>query len=104
MPHGWAIAEFWLLLRDCLVFEDQDRLVLLAGVPPEWLRHPQGIRVEGLQTYFGPCSFHLAPRETGAVLELTGAAAPPGGFVVRLPGGDCPLPRGRKEALIKLTS
>jgi len=104
MPHGWAIAEFWLLLRDCLVFEDRDRLVLLAGVPPEWFRHPKGIKVEGLETCFGTCSFHLAPRQNGALLRLTGAAAPPGGFVVRLPGGDHLLAPGRKEALIRVTS
>ena len=35
MPHGWAIAEVHLLLRDCLAYEDNQQLVLFAGVPEE---------------------------------------------------------------------
>ena len=44
----WAIAEMWLLLRDCLVYEDGDRLVLLAGVPPEWFTHGEPMVIENL--------------------------------------------------------
>src|SRR5207248_1937604 len=45
MPHGWAIAEMALLLRDALAFEDGGRLVLLAGVPVEWLRGKQAFSI-----------------------------------------------------------
>ncbi len=84
MPHGWAIAEVHLLLRDCLLFEDGDRLVLFGGVAPEWFAHPEGIEAERLPTHFGPCSFRWAPEAGGASLTLSGAE-PPGGFVLRLP-------------------
>jgi hypothetical protein len=120
MPHGWAIAEMWLLLRDCLVFEDGDRLVLLAGIDPAWLRDEQGIAIEGLPTHFGRCSFDWAPAEAGATLKLVGAAAPPAGFALRLPralevrasadgkpveraaNGDILLPAATREARIDL--
>jgi hypothetical protein len=85
MPHGWAVAEFWLLLRDSLLFEDGDHLVLLAGVPAEWLTGKEGVRVEGAPTYFGPASFAWARADGGATLTLAGDASPPEGFVLRLP-------------------
>ena len=41
MPHGWAIAEVHLLLRDCLAYEDDGRLVLFAGVPVRLVHRPR---------------------------------------------------------------
>ena len=122
MPHGWAIAEMWLLVRDALLFEDGDRLVLLGGVPSEWLAGKQPIKVERMPTYFGPCSYEYTRVEGGAVLTLSGEAAPAEGFVLRLPaslrptvqvggktlqpqaGGDFLLPAGTKRAEIALAS
>lgn len=85
MPHGWAIAEVWLLMRDCLVAEDNDRLLLLGGVPADWFTDPAGMQIEDLPTEYGRCSFRYAPTDSGAVLTLSGDAMPAGGFVVCLP-------------------
>jgi hypothetical protein len=85
MPHGWAIAELWLLLRDCLVFEDDQRLVLLGGVPPDWFQSQQGIAVENLPTQFGRCSFRYTTQDNKAAFVITGEASPRGGFVLRIP-------------------
>ncbi len=85
MPHGWAVAEMWLLLRDCLVYEDEDRLHLLPGVPPDWFTGNQAMAVESLPTYFGICSFAYVPDRNHATLTFTGDASPPGGFVLALP-------------------
>jgi hypothetical protein len=85
MPHGWAIAEFWLLMRDCLAFENNQRLVLLSGVPPAWFTHKDGIRIEDLPTYFGKLNLLWKPKQGGATLSLGGTAKPPKGFLLRLP-------------------
>lgn len=85
MPHGWAIAEFWLLMRDAIVHEDGGRLVLLAGVAPEWFKHPAGMQVENLPTHFGPFSFKYSPEREFATLTLTGGAQPTEGYSLRLP-------------------
>jgi hypothetical protein len=87
MPHGWAIAEVWLLLRDCLVFENAESLVLLGGVPPNWLEDPAGIEWGGLPTYFGACGLQYKAGAGAAELSLTGSAHPPDGFRLRLPNG-----------------
>jgi hypothetical protein len=84
MPHGWAMAEFFLLLRDSLVFESGGTLVLLAGVPEAWFKAPAGMKLANLPTHFGPCSLACARTKTGATLAATGAR-PPGGYVWRIP-------------------
>jgi len=85
MPHGWAITELHLLMRDCLLLEDSGRLVLLPGVKPAWFNAAEGMSVANMPTHFGACSFAYKRTATGAVLELTGDAAPPEGFVLCLP-------------------
>lgn len=86
MPHGWAIAEFHLLLRDALVFEDGNQLVLFAGVPAAWFA--QSMHLRHLPTHFGTLDVEWQPGEGKATLTIGGNASPPGGIVLRTPGGD----------------
>lgn len=85
MPHGWAIAEFWLMMRDCLAFENGEQLVLLSGIPPAWFTREDGITIENLPTYLGKLNLRWKPVQAGAIMTLTGRAKPPGGFLLRLP-------------------
>ena len=87
MPHGWAVAELVLLLRDCLVYEDNDTLVLLAGIPDEWFTSKQPLIIQNLPTHFGTLSLKYQSTDRGATLTLAGSAKPPGGCILRLPGG-----------------
>ncbi len=93
MPHGWAIAEVWLLLRDCLVFEADRRLVLFAGIPPEWFTHKDGITTKDLPTYFGKLNLKWKLTQSGATLKIEGEAKPPKGFVLRIPPSLNPVVR-----------
>jgi hypothetical protein len=93
MPHGWATAEVWLLMRDCLVFEADQRLVLFAGVPPEWFTHKDGMTIKNLPTYFGKLNMQWRPTKAGAILKLDGKAKPPKGFILRLPAPLNPVVR-----------
>ncbi len=115
MPHGWSVAELVLLLRDSLLFEQGDRLVLLAGVPPDWFRSKEGMSLRSLPTVFGKLTLEYRVTSQGAVMELWGDALPPGGFTLRLPpdlgatvthegepltvspDGDCVLPPGTRR-------
>ncbi|MHC4642594.1 MAG: hypothetical protein ACYS32_13190 [Planctomycetota bacterium] len=93
MPHGWAIAEVWLLLRDCLVIEADRRLVLFSGIPPAWFTHKDGMTIKNLPTYFGKLGIQCKPTKAGATLKLDGEAKPPKGFVLRLPASFNPIVR-----------
>jgi hypothetical protein len=101
MPHGWVLAELWLLMRDCLLFEDGDRLILVGGVAPAWFTSKEGMAIEGLPTHFGPCTFRYTAENSGAVLTLSGPAAPPGGFVLRLPKAMAATVTVRSETLVR---
>jgi hypothetical protein len=57
IPHGWAAAEFVLLLRDALFFEvdeDDDPHVYLApGLLPRWVGNGEAVTVTNAPTTFG---------------------------------------------------
>jgi hypothetical protein len=101
MPHGWAIAELWLLMRDSLAFEDGERLVLFGGVPAGWFTDRNGMTIEKLPTHFGPLGVRCRYAEGTLRLELSSECRPPAGFVLRLPttfeatatSGNTPLAR-----------
>lgn len=44
--HGWAAAEWIMMIRNCFVREESDHLVIGSGILPEWL--------EGGEISFGP--------------------------------------------------
>ncbi len=85
MPHGRAVAELALLLRDAVLFEDGERLVLFPGLPPDWYSRGQGMKLANMPTHFGLCSLDYSISGASATLTLRGAARPTRGFVLRLP-------------------
>ncbi|OQW90786.1 MAG: hypothetical protein BWK78_06190 [Thiotrichaceae bacterium IS1] len=57
IPHGWACAEFMMLLRDILFFEaDEDgepHIYIAPGVMPHWFQQDEPIEVSDATTIFG---------------------------------------------------
>jgi hypothetical protein len=57
IPHGWACAEFILLVRDILFFESSEDLnphiFIAPGVLPEWIKNEEVISVRDAPTIFG---------------------------------------------------
>jgi hypothetical protein len=89
LPHTWIAAEYMLAFQSLLAFEreEDDALVLAAGLPLAWLPPDSEVRVEGLPTYYGRLSYALR-REGTSRFRLSvsgGLRAPPGGIVVRPP-------------------
>jgi hypothetical protein len=121
MPHGWAIAEVVLLLRDSLAFEDGDRLVLFGGVPETWFEDERGMEVRHLPTHFGELGLEYRYRDGLGSLDIIDDAGPSDGFVLRLPvsgvkaveaegrtigvepDGDVRFPRGTKQVTIRFS-
>jgi hypothetical protein len=124
IPHGWAAAEFLLLLRDALLFEadeDSDPHVYLAsGVLPHWIPDGQTITLADAPTSFGspfgyrllhdaaartlslditqplpPAVRYVFPCRFGAVQDLT-----VDGQSVPVPGDDVALPAGTRHAVV----
>jgi hypothetical protein len=81
--HGWAAADFVLAMRNALLFEEDDHLVITPALPEEWTtpdRNGWGlwtfetatIKVENAPTYFGAVSFTIAFGERAGTLVLNG--------------------------------
>ena len=80
IPHGWAAAEYLLLIRDILFFEaDEDHdphLYIAPGVRPHWLPAGEQVAVEAAPTLFGePFGYRLAhdPAARTVTVEVTQA-------------------------------
>jgi hypothetical protein len=88
IPHGWACAEFTLLLRDILFFEaDEDvdpHIYIAPGVMPHWLEDGQSIGVADAPTVFGvPFGYRLTNSLAIKSVEIEILQPPPShvGFV-----------------------
>ncbi len=89
MPHTWVGSDFIRAVTDLFAYEESERLVVGAGLPEAWARSEAGVGVRGLQTHYGPLSYHVRARGSEAVFEIEdGLAVPPGGLVVRSPFDD----------------
>jgi hypothetical protein len=67
MPHGWAAAQFVHLLRNSLVYEDNDVLHLCWGAKEDWLNN--GITVRRAPTRFGAVDFDLRKSNDSLVFD-----------------------------------
>ncbi|MBN1270118.1 MAG: discoidin domain-containing protein [Kiritimatiellae bacterium] len=65
MPHTWVGSGYINAVRSMLVYEEDGRLVLLAGAPEEWVRG-EGLAIENLPTHYG--TLNLAARTQDNVL------------------------------------
>lgn len=68
--HVWASAEWVLMVRNCFVREEGDRLILCAGVPERWLEQEAPIRFGPAPTGFGTITVTIQPHP-GAPPEVT---------------------------------
>lgn len=75
IPHGWACAEFMLLLRNILFFESSEdsnpHIYIAPGVLPEWLNNNESISVTEAPTVFGAkFSYQLTCDQQNKVIEI----------------------------------
>ena len=85
--HVWAAAEWVLMLRNCFVREEDNRLILCSGIPRIWLEKNETISFGPALTSFGDIQISLKPQEQNVLVEWSGrwfAQEPP--IDIQLPG------------------
>jgi len=85
-------SRFVNRVRDTLVLEDGDTLWLAPGTPRRWLASKAGIRVDRVQTFFGPVSYQMHAGSKPGAVEVTvelpsDHAAKKNWLVARVPSG-----------------
>ncbi|HEX2999921.1 MAG TPA: hypothetical protein VHR86_06770, partial [Armatimonadota bacterium] len=85
MPHGWMCAAYVSLVRNMLVRESADGVVLLSGVPQHWLKPGARISVQDFPSEFGMVSYTAVVSKSAVILTFSGTK-PDGICRVALPG------------------
>ncbi len=57
--HVWAAAEWVLMMKNCFVLEEEDKLILGAGIPPAWRQAGQPLSMGPVWTKFGQITVHF---------------------------------------------
>src|SRR5690606_26262 len=57
--HGWAAAEWIMMLRNCFVREETGHLVIGSGILSGWLTHGSELQFGPTLTAWGSVSVHL---------------------------------------------
>lgn len=94
MPHAWVSSDYIRAVLDLFAYEREqdDTLVLAAGVPLAWLEG-EGVAIRGLSTRYGLLDYRLARSRAGWTLAIgTGLARLKGGLRLAWPGAG-PLPK-----------
>ena len=60
--HVWAAAEWVLMIRNCFVREEDNRLILCSGIPRIWLEKNQTIAFGPAPTSFGDIQISIKPQ------------------------------------------
>ena len=86
--HTWASAEWVLLVRNCLVREEETELILGSGIPRRWLQQDNTIRFGPAPTAFGRLNLTITVVATDQVLLEWDASwhKDPPSIHVRIPG------------------
>jgi hypothetical protein len=93
IPHGWVASDFGRSMLDMFAYERpaDETIVLMAGVPKEWVRS-DGFSVKNLRTPYGPLSYSLTVKGNTRTLEvLAMPKLPVGGFAIAWPEGNAGL-------------
>jgi hypothetical protein len=85
--HVWAAAEWVLMMRNCFVREEDERLVLASGIFPRWLEDGRTASLGPTPTPHGPVTVTVQALDDGVQVSWQGnwrSGEPP--IEIRLPG------------------
>jgi hypothetical protein len=84
--HGWAVCEFLNFLRNLMLVEEGDTLVLLPLPKSEWFEPGRTISVESAPTFFGEVSYSVESAGETVTFLLPGRfERPPASLELNLP-------------------
>lgn len=85
--HGWAAAEWVMIIRNLFVREEGNRLILGSGIFPQWLQNGSRISFGPALTDFGPIRIDLSKTNGSWKLNFDGQwYTAPQDVEIRVPG------------------
>ena len=92
--HGWAAAEWLMMIRNRFVLEERDRLVIGRGISPDWIARRKRLSYGPTPTPYGPVRVVVDCRagDPEIVLEAAWRGPGPEHISAEVPGfRDCRL-------------
>ena len=96
--HVWAAAEWVLMIRNCFVREENERLILCSGIPQIWLKKNETIEFGPAPTSFGDIKISIKPQGQNILVEWHGA------WFAQEPPIDIQLPGLKRVRIIPATN
>jgi len=88
LPHTWVGSDYVRSVLDMFAYdlEEEEALVVGAGIPAEWLASG-GVKIRALPTPYGLLTYEMALGDEGEIRMHVdgGLEVPPGGIVIRAP-------------------
>ena len=88
MPHTWVGSDYIRSVTDMLAYEreDDDALVIGAGVIEPWVIESPGVTVRNLATHHGPLSYTMSGTAQEVRVRISGGLrVPAGGIAIQSP-------------------
>ena len=85
MPHSWVGATYVTTVRDMVVRESGNKLILFQGVPEEWVNKRKGIKLQNLPTHFGKLTLSAFAKDNTLTIKIDGNCKPPKGYLLYWP-------------------
>jgi hypothetical protein len=70
--HIWAAAEWVLMMRNCFLREEGERLVLCAGIPQRWLQPKAELQLGPAPTPYGKVTVRVGVSREGVAVSCRG--------------------------------
>jgi putative flippase GtrA len=96
--HVWAAAEWVLMIRNCFVREEAERLILCSGIPRIWLEKKQTMAFGWAPTSFGDIQISIKPQGQNIIVEWNGQ------WLTKEPPIDIQLPGFKKVTVTPATN
>jgi hypothetical protein len=85
--HGWAAAEWVMMMRNLFVREEKDNIVIGAGIFPQWLESGGRIAFGPTLTRFGALSVNIDTDSHMPHVKMTASwRAAPAEVEIQVPG------------------
>ncbi len=68
--HGWAVADWLLFVRNMLIMEQEDTLIITPLIPESWLDWGKRVVVREAPTHFGPVTYSIECRQSEIILTI----------------------------------
>jgi hypothetical protein len=85
--HGWAAADFLIVVRNMMLLEEKEKLVFTPVVPKEWFYQNAHIAIQNAPTHFGIVNFryHLLEDNFLEIIIDCIFSIPPKSIEINLP-------------------